>query len=178
MAWVTAEAVKGIPDLEQYNVAVDKQVAKVRTELDRLEEDVYFENMSEVRTKRWEEMLKLTPKTTDTLDERRFAIQSRVIDKLPYSYRVVYRDLQALVDDVEFTRGWSENGATVTVKIGLSSESMLRDIDALLDKKLPLDVVYEIIVMYNSYDIAARYTHEQLAAYTHGQIRSDETLAE
>lgn len=174
--WITAEAVRGIPDLDQFNEAVDKQMAKVRTETDRLDEDNFFENMSESRVERWEKMLPLTPRTTDTLEERRFAVHAKVIDKLPYSYRVILRELRALAEDAEMETGYDEYGATATIRIGLASESKITDVAAMLDKKLPLDVYFEIIVMYNTWEEAKRYTWGELKEMTWGQVKTDENL--
>ena len=172
MAWVTVEAVKGIPDLEQFNEAVDKQIAKVNAEIERLDEDNYFDNTSESRIKRWEKILNLTPREGDTLDERRFAVHSRVIDKLPYTFRVIERELKALASDAIFTRWWGAKGAEAKVQIGLSSTSKLADIDALLDKKLPADVHYVVEVLYRNWGDFSAYKWGDLLGYTWDEMRS------
>lgn len=170
--WVTADAVKGIPDLDQFNESVDNQIAKINTELERLDEDNFFDETSESRIKRWEKILELTPKDTDTLDERRFAVHSRVIDKLPYTYRVIERELKALASEAIFTRGWGEKGAEATVEISLTSASKLADIDALLDKKLPADVVYQIVVLYRRWQDFSTIRWGELTSNTWDQMRS------
>ena len=172
MAWITADAVKGIPDLDQFNESVDKQIEKVNTELERLDEDNYFDNTSESRIKRWEKILGLTPRDTDTLDDRRFAVHSRVIDKLPYTYRVIERELKALAADAVFTRWWGEHGAEAKVQIGLSSTSKLADIDALLDKKLPADVHYIVEVLYRVWGDFTSDKWGDLLGITWDQMRS------
>jgi len=170
--WVTADAVKGIPDLDQFYESVDNQIAKVNTEIERLDEDNYFDETSESRIKRWEKILGLTPKDTDTLDERRFAVHSRVIDKLPYTYRVIEKELKALASEAIFTCGWGVNGAVATVQIGLTSQSKLADIDALLDKKLPADVVYSIVVLYRKWQDFSAIRWGELQSNTWDQMRS------
>ena len=174
MAWITADAVKGIPDLDQFNAAVDAQVTKVNTEITRLDEDNYFDNTSESRVTRWEKILNLTPRADDTLDERRFAVHSRVIDKLPYTFRVVERELKALAPDAEFTREWSPNGMTAQVRLPLTSISKISDVDSLLDRKLPLDVTYEIIVQYNTWDEYSSQTWGNLSNMTWNDMRINE----
>jgi len=170
--WITADAVKGIPDLDQFNNAVDAQIRKVNAEVTRLDEDNYFDNTSESRIERWEKILELTPRADDTLDERRFAVHSRVIDKLPYTYRVIERELRALAEDVIFTCGWGVNGAEATVQIGLTSQSKLADIDALLDKKLPADVVYYIVILYRIWADFTTTRWGELSTITWDQMRS------
>lgn len=172
--WATAEAVKGIPDLDQFNVSVDKQIEKLNTEITRLDEDNYFDNTSESRVIRWEKILSLTPRADDTLDERRFAVHTRVIDKLPYTFRIIEKELKALSPESEFTRQMSANGMTVTVKLPLTSVSKIADVDSLLDKKLPLDVVYEILVLFNTWDEYARNTWSSLSSMTWGELKIKE----
>lgn len=170
--WTTAEALKGIPDLDQYNTEVDKQVKKVNDEITRLDEDNYFENMSESRVVRWEGILKLVPKSNATIEERRFAAQAKAIDKLPYTYRVVLRDLQALASDA--TLEVSEKHAVVS--IGLSNQNMINSVVDLLEKKLPLDITYEIVVLYNTWDMFEDKTWGELTVYTWGQLKEDQSL--
>lgn len=172
--WATAEAVKGIPDLDQFNVSVDKQIEKLNTEITRLDEDNFFDNTSESRVIRWEKILSLTPRADDTLDERRFAVHTRVIDKLPYTFRIIEKELKALSPESEFTRQMSANGMTVTVKLPLTSVSKIADVDSLLDKKLPLDVTYEIIVQYNTWDEYSSQTWGNLSNMTWNDMRINE----
>ena len=174
MAWITADAVKGIPDLDQFNAAVDAQIEKVNKEVTRLDEDNYFDNTSESRIERWEKILELTPRADDTLDERRFAVHSRVIDKLPYTFRVVERELKALAPQAEFTREWSANGMTAQVKLPLTSVSKISDVDSLLDRKLPLDVVYTILIMYNTWDEYSSDTWGDVSSMTWQQMKENE----
>ena len=174
MAWITADAVKGIPDLDQFNAAVDLQIEKVNKEVTRLDEDNYFDNTSESRIERWEKILELTPRADDTLDERRFAVHSRVIDKLPYTFRVVERELKALAPQAEFTREWSANGMTAQVKLPLTSVSKISDVDSLLDRKLPLDVVYTILIMYNTWDEYSSDTWGDVSSMTWQQMKENE----
>ena len=174
MAWITAEAVNGIPDLDQFNDAVDDQIAKINAELTRLDEDNYFDETSESRVKRWEDILNLTPRASDTLDERRFAVHSRVIDKLPYTFLVIERELKALAPESVLIRAWSTNGMTVTVNLPLTSVSKIADVDSLLDRKLPLDVVYTITVLYNTWSDYSTQTWGSLSSLTWQQMRENE----
>jgi len=171
--WITADAVKGIPDLDQFNDAVDDQVGDINTEITRLDEDNYFDNTSESRIERWEKILKLTPRADDTLDERRFAVHSRVIDKLPYTFPVVERELGALAPGSEFTRERDEYGMTATVKLPLTSISKISDVNSMLDRKLPLDVIYTIIIMYNTWGSVKADTWGTVKSKTWKQVKED-----
>ena len=163
-------ALVGIPDLEQLYEAADRQVEKLYEDLDQLDEDVFIDNMSETRVKRWETMLGLTPKETDTLQERRFAVHSRVVDKLPYSYRVILSDLKALDTDATLEIDYTNMKATISVD--LSSQSMVADIQDMLEKKLPLNMIYVVEVLYRNWGDFSAYKWGDLLGYTWDEMRS------
>ena len=78
---------------------------KLTAAVDQMEKDIFLESMGEEKIKLWEKMLRIKPLDDDTLSDRRFRIQSKVLEKLPYSYRVVIRKLEALAPGgMEITR--------------------------------------------------------------------------
>lgn len=163
-------ALVGIPDLEQLYEAADNQIEKLYADLDQLDEDVFIDNMSEKRVKRWENMLGLTPKETDTLQERRFAVHSRVVDKLPYSYRVILSDLKALDPDATLAIDYTNMKATVSVDI--SNQSMVGDIQDLLEKKLPLNMIYEVLLIYRPWSNIEDMTWGQVKTMTWYEVKT------
>ena len=42
---------------------------------------------------RWEKMLRITPKATESLDNRRFTVQTRLAEKAPYTMAVLHLSL-------------------------------------------------------------------------------------
>ena len=167
-------ALKGIPDLEQTYEAIDKQMLKLNEAVERHDEDVFFENMSETRVERWEKMLEMTPSSADTLEERRFAVHSRVVDKLPYSYRIIMSDLLALAPDAEMTIDYSQ--PHLDVRIALSSQSMISSVEELLERKLPLNMTYTITVLYNTWDQIETKTWGEIKTKTWYEIKTDQSM--
>ena len=58
--------------------------------------NTFVYNIDEVGAKRWESMLKLRPKATDTLEQRRQRILVKINSMLPYTYRRMLQILNAL----------------------------------------------------------------------------------
>ncbi len=171
---IIPQALTGIPDLEQLYDAIDDQVEKLNDEVDQLDEDTFFDTMSENRVKRWENMISLTPGQNDSLDDRRFRIQSRVVDKLPYSYRIILSDLHALDPEAQMEIDWEH--LNVKVYMALSSQSMVADVEELLEKKLPLNLTYEIVIMYNTWDQVKAKKWGQIKDMTWYEIKTDQSL--
>ena len=168
---ILPSALVGIPDLEQLYDSADSQIEKLNEEIEQMDEDVYFDNMSEQRVKRWETMLSITPKDSDTLDERRFAVQSRVVDKLPYSYRIILSDLHALDPYATMEIDWET--LKVSVGVALISQSMAGDIQTLLEKKLPLNMLYEIFIIWNRWQSIKNKTWGQIKTKTWYDIKAE-----
>ena len=138
------EVIIQIPDIKQTYEAVDKQMEKLKAAVDQMEDDIFLESMGEEKIKLWEKMLGIKPLDDDTLSDRRFRIQSKVLEKLPYSYRVVIRKLTALAPDgMKITR----SDKNVTVKLAIASKKKIKDVAELLEVTLPLNMNFEIIIV-------------------------------
>ena len=58
--------------------------------------DQFIETLTENGCKRWEKILGIQPKGTDTLQVRRFRIKSRINEDLPYTWRSLENVLNSL----------------------------------------------------------------------------------
>ena len=171
------EIIIQIPDIKQVYKAVDKQIEKLTAAVDQMEKDIFLESMGEEKIKAWEKMLRIKPLDDDTLSDRRFRIQSKVLEKLPYSYRVVVRKLQALVPDKISIERKDEY---IAVKLAIALKSKTKDIAELFDTILPLNMVYEVIVMYHTYKFIEnkRMTYGQMQGFTYLDLKESEELEE
>ena len=120
-------------------------------------------------------MLSIIPLDTDTLSERRFRIQTRVLERMPYTYRVILRKLQTLCPSgVDWTVDTEKQ--LIIVRVALASKNMRADVDELLDNVLPLNMEYTLIILYNTYAMLAKHTNGNLKQFTHQQMRDDTAI--
>ena len=169
------EVIIQIPDIKQIYEAVDKQMEKLRAAVDQMEDDIFLESMGEEKIKLWEQLLIIKPLDDDTLSDRRFRIQSKVLEKLPYSYRVIVRKLTALAPDgMEITRS-DEN---VIVKLAIASKKKIKDVAEMLEVTLPLNMNYEVIIMFHTYGFFKdrKMTYGQMKAFSYLALRENEEV--
>lgn len=169
------EIIIQIPDIKQVYDAVDKQIEKLAAAVDQMEDDIFLESMGEEKIKLWEKMLRIKPLDDDTLSDRRFRAQSKVLEKLPYSYRVIVRKLTALAPDgMEITR----SDKNVTVKLAIASKKKIKDVAELLEVTLPLNMNYEVIIMYHTYGFfkERKMTYGQMKAFSYLALRENEEV--
>ncbi|MDV5041707.1 YmfQ family protein [Faecalibacterium duncaniae] len=124
---------------------------------------------------RWEKILGITPKGTDTLDDRRFRVLARLNEELPYT-------LPQLRVILENLCGPGNSSAEVTdytllVKVGVAAKKNFEDVQNLLERVAPVNLVLEVQQLFNIHETLKGFTHAQLAWYTHYEVRTEELQA-
>lgn len=175
MLFDAPEIIRSIPDIKKiYEINADQEEV-LDASVNALFDDIFLETMDETKTARWEKMLSIIPLDTDTLSERRFRIQTRVLERMPYTYRVILRKLQTLCPGgVDWTVDTEKQ--LIIVRVALASKNMRADVDELLDNVLPLNMEYTLIILYNTYAMLAKHTNGNLKQFTHQQMRDDTAI--
>ncbi len=135
--------------------------------------DQYIYDATENSVARWESMLGISPKGTDTLDERKFRILTRLNQELPYTVRKLMQVLTNLCGADGYSVEVNAAEYHVEVKLAMSNESNYSEVESILKKMLPANLTQHIQIMYNSHNTLKRFTHAQLSAYTHDQLRKE-----
>ena len=138
--------------------------------------DVFLDQFISTATKngveRWERILKIRPKNTDTLDERRFRILTRLNEQLLYTYTTLKQRLGALCGEDGYYVLLNNNAYSLLVKLALSNESNIDDVTSLLERMLPVNMQYKVM-LFNAHGILSEFTHAQLNQYTQEQLRKE-----
>lgn len=122
---------------------------------------------------RWEKILGITPKGTDTLEDRRFRILTRLNEELPYTLPQLRTILETLCGSGNYSAEVMEGTYQLIVKIGLAAKNNFSDVESLLDRVVPQNLIVTLLQLYNTHAELGRFTHAQLAAYTHNQLRNE-----
>lgn len=165
-----------IPDIAQLYAINETQCTALDNAVQELDDDIFLADMHESHIERWESILKLTPSTTDTLEERRFRVKTTMMDKLPYTYRVLINKLDELCPGgYEVTL--NSNKTHLGIALAIRSASSRNDVVELVEKILPLNMTYEVTELFARYSaLNGNYTHADLSVFTHQEIREDTTL--
>lgn len=119
---------------------------------------------------RYEKILKIMPKGTYTLDERKFNILARMNEQLPYTVKQLKASLGSLCGEDGYTLKIDNDNYALTVKLALGNENNAEAVSQLIRKMIPANIMYTVM-LFNTHSILNMYTHEQLSAYTHKQVR-------
>lgn len=142
-----------------------------------LEETVFENNyialLNERGCGRWEKMLGIRNKGTYSLKERRNNIAGRIAEQRPFTYARLLKMLDAICGKDEYTISLIPAEYTLIIKVKLTSKNMLSDVKALLERIVPLNLIKDTDLLYNTYAFLRPYTYEQLKHYTCRQLREE-----
>lgn len=130
----------------------------------------------EMAVKRYERIFSIIPKDTETLEERRFAVLTKMNTKLPYTWTALLILLNTLCGEDGFTAERNVITQQLKVLVALSSRNMLQAVVDLLEAVVPANMEIYCSLLYNQHLTLGKYTHEELAEYTHMELREKEGL--
>ena len=133
----------------------------------------YILDATEYGVKRWESMIGISPKDTDTLDERKFRILTRLNQELPYTLTKLKEMLTVLCGEDGFSINLNAAQYHIEVKLALGNKNSYGEVQNLMKKMIPANMTQYVQVMYNSNDVIAQFTHQHLSTFTHDQIRNE-----
>ena len=143
------------------------------TAFDNVFSDQFVMDATENGVSRYEKMLGISPKGTDTLDERKFRILAMMNQELPYTYRRLEQVLTNLCGEDGFSIVLNHNEYHVEIKLALGNKNNYSEVVDVLRKMIPANMTQHVQIMYNTHDVLSQYTHGRLSAYTHDQLRNE-----
>ena len=167
------EIFTNIPDIARIYEINDRQSDDLDRALAQMDDNIFLDRMDEATCLRWEKILGITALDDDTLDDRRFRVKAKVLEKLPYSYRVIIEKLDTLCPD-GYTFIIDDDRLSAEAKLALKSKKMIKDVDQMLDNVMPLNMTYVVSVLWNSHEVLGRFTHEELSVLTYQDMREKE----
>lgn len=140
---------------------------------DDLLNNQFISTSGSVGLSRWEKILKIAPKGTDSIEDRRFRIMTRINEELPYTIPQLRSTLETLCGAGNYSAEVEEGTYQLVVKIGLEAKNNFSDVEALLDRVVPQNMIVNLLLLYTTHAELGDRTHEQLSASTHNQLRNE-----
>lgn len=152
----------------------DIQMQKLMQAIEDLDADIHIQTATEAGIARREKILGITPLDTDTLDDRRMRVLGQWYDVFPYTWFDLIRRLNQLGGEDAYEISMDYDTQTLTVLLELTARNQYQSVSKLLEAIVPLWIVLEIGLRYNQYTkYDGKLTHQQMAAYTHQQLRKE-----
>ena len=133
----------------------------------------FLSTAGEYAIQRYEKIFGVVPQDTDTLDERRFKVLTRINTQLPFSVRRLRQQLSTLCGADGYKLEMNGDRYTLTVKVALTAKRNQQAVEELLADIVPANMVCTTSLLYNQHADLTRFTHAQLALLTHFEIREE-----
>lgn len=140
--------------------------------VDDLLNNQFIKTAGNLGLSRWEKILGITPKGTDTLDDRRFRVLTRLNEELPYTLPQLRVILESLCGAGNYSADVADY--TLLVKVGVAAKKNFQDVQTLLKRVAPVNLVLVVQQLFNIHQVLGGFTHAQLAWYTHSEVRTEE----
>ena len=136
-------------------------------------DNMFLQTADEPSISRYESMLGISPNPTLSLNERKFQLQLKFNEQLPYTLRALNQKLETVCGPGEFDIELVSSEYRLMVKVGLTSKQNLQAIQEMMERMVPCNLIWTVTLKYNQHETLAQYTHEHLGQYTHEQLRNE-----
>ena len=140
---------------------------------DRVWVNQFLPDADEYGVGRWESILAITPKATDTLGERKFRILAWWAQELPYTVPKLNEMLKSLCGNDSYKIVGDFPNYKITIKLGIANQKNYGEVEDLLERILPANLERYVEIMFSTHAALGAYTHEYLATMTHEQLRTE-----
>ena len=165
------EVLKDIREFELIMSSEQQEIENLWKNLNRYVDNSFIISQDEKTVEKWEKLLDIRAKDNDSLELRNLRISSIFNEQIPYTVRSFRRMLTALVgNEREFKLSISRD--RVDVKLALGSRELVKEVDKLLDRIVPLNMFISLGLLYASYKGLKRFTHKELKGHTYLGIRN------
>jgi len=161
-----------IEEFKRIAKVYDAQLVLIWDELDRVMENRHMDSMEDAECDYWEKLMQIRLTGEETMEDRRRNIKGHWVSGLPYTQKKFREVLDAIVGEKYYKL--EINQQEKYLKVSLTLEAISKDdyIYDLMRAMAPADMVVKVMIIYNRYRSFKPYTHQQMAAYTHYQLRT------
>lgn len=106
------------------------------------------------------------------MDDRRFRVLTRLNEELPYTLPQLRVILESLCGAGNYSADVADY--TLLVKVGVAAKKNFQDVQTLLKRVAPVNLVLVVQQLFNIHQVLGGFTHAQLAWYTHSEVRTEE----
>lgn len=168
--------IKNIKEFEEISKSYDAVIGTLWTDMGVVFDNNFFDTMDADECSRREQMLGIIPNPLDTLDDRRRRIKGYSASNLPYTEKKMNDVLMAMCGEDGYELVIDRNQKTVFVGIKLDSVQMVANAKELIRAMAPATMSVTAQILYNIHSRFRVMPHEQMAEYTHYQLRNSTEL--
>ena len=134
---------------------------------------LFLDTISGASIERWEQILGIQSAPGETEEYRRKRIKSVYGAQMPFTMAWLSVQLDQLIGPGLWSATVVHDAFTLNVYVDLFAKNQADAASVLLRRTAPANMVLNVLLLYNQHSLLSSYTHEQLAARTHNDIKSE-----
>lgn len=164
---------QGYKELYHITSTESVEVDTVKTAINRVLSNEFVETLDEYGCSRWEKMLKILIKDTDTLELRRFNILAKLMSDLPYTMRQLINVLTNLCGAGYFNVVLKHKEYFLQIWVEIQSMEKREIVIETVKNMIPANLVLDVQINYRSHGWLNqnKLTHGALHKYTHSGVK-------
>src|SRR5690606_21275236 len=135
------EVLRNFREFQKIFEAEEPEFENLQDELLKVLKDFFVEDTTERGVRRWEKILKITPKATDSLEDRKFKIITYITRNLPFTLRTLEQMLETLCGKNNYEIELRHNDYEIEVRINLTNNNNIIDVLSLLEIVIPANLI-------------------------------------
>jgi hypothetical protein len=167
------DILKNIYEFNEIFKAEKPELELIFAKADMILDECFIDTLDAYGCERWERMLAITAKDTDTIDLRRLRIKTALNGDTPYTMRSLENKLKALCGEGNFILRYANDIYTLTVGLALAAKDSFDYLKRVLEEIVPANIIMDIYLMYNTHEVLSGFRHSELAVYRHIELTEE-----
>ena len=113
--------------------------------------DQFIETLTDNGCKRWEKILDIKPRDTDTLQVRRFRIKARINEDLPYTWRALERVLDTMCGKGAYAMTLYNEEYRLVILLELTVKKLFDEVEQSVKRMIPANLILDVRLRYNTW---------------------------
>lgn len=161
-----------VQEMAAYAQAENTELNRLWEAIERAWNDQFLYTMGEYGISRWEKMLNIIPMPFEELEDRRFRIINKLNIMASYTYLEVEEHLKKICGAEEVYMEYLAEVWTLKVRLSLRRARQLDELRRWLLEIIPMNLILDIDLIYNTHRILGRFTHRYFMGRTHRQLKA------
>lgn len=137
------EIIMKIPEMQYIFAKNYVQQKEIEIIMEQLEKDLRMNSMGLEIILRWEKLLDIMPNVKDTIEDRRFRIKTKVMERMPYTRKNLQKKIEILFGG-ECRKNITANKLEIVLKLPIFSVNVKKELEEMLEEITPLNLLIRI----------------------------------
>ena len=159
-------------EIKHISNALTNEFKRLQKARDETYKNQFVSTLEPSGCRRWETMLNIPSKQSDSIETRRMRIASQIVSEIPYTKDTLKSFLANMCGETGYVLDIDYANLTIVIKLELTVKEQQSIVESTLGNIIPANMILDVSIRYAKHEELANYTHEQLAAYTYDKLRN------